>query len=334
MITSITRLVLHVMSKISFNMEDPVIRIKIIGVGCSGIRALNMMAENAIPHVEFIAADTGISNLNKSKTTNRIQIVNEMVTGLRSTSNSDIGKQPTKETIKEIKTKLFRAQVLLLIAGMDEGTANSTVSIIAKTAKEMGILTIAIIIEPFELEDEYKREITKKRIIILENKVDSLFVIPRTKILDSKPSLGLEDEYWRFQDQLFQATTTILDIFTKDGVVGLGFNDLKNLMKDKGIALLGIGVGENNKEVLEATFKALNISLIPDISLKNSEDVLIHITAGYEFTVQDSKQIIALFIKKIGDETFILVGIVIDDKFDSKVRIAIIATGFNSNVKS
>jgi len=311
-------------------MIDGVATIKVIGVGGAGNNAVNRMIEADIKGVEFIAVNTDKQALQKSKAPTKIQIGEKITRGLGAGANPDIGAQAAEESRSEIGEALRGADMVFVTAGMGGGTGTGAAAIVAGTAKEMGILTIAVVTKPFTFEGKKRLAQAERGIENLKGKVDSLVVIPNDKLLqiiDRKTSIV--EAFKMADDILRQGVQGISDLIAIEGLVNLDFADVKTIMLNRGMAHMGIGRASGENRAEDAAKQAIQSPLL-ETSIEGARGVIINITGGSDLGLQEINTAAELVQRSVDPEANIIWGSVIDESLGDEIVITVIATGFET----
>jgi cell division protein FtsZ len=303
--------------------------IKVIGVGGAGGNAINTMIENNLSGVEFIAANTDLINLKNSKSKIKLQLGKQTTKGLGTGANPEIGKKSAEESSEEIREYLENTDLLFIAAGMGGGTGTGASPVIAQIAKDMEILTVAIVNRPFSYEGRNRLHNAEKGIKELTELVDSIMVIPNDKIYEEYPSLTVKEAFNKANLILLDAAKGITEIINSSGHINVDFADVKTVMANRGLSMIGIGIGEGENRAAEAVEKAMNNPLLTDVELSNAKGILINITAGEDFRMSEFKEISQKIAEKTGDQGEFFVGLVNSDDMEDKIKITLIATGLN-----
>jgi len=303
--------------------------IKVIGVGGAGGNAVNTMIENNLSGVEFIAANTDLINLKNSKSKIKLQLGKQTTKGLGTGANPEIGKKSAEESREEIREYLENTDLLFIAAGMGGGTGTGASPVIAQIAKDMEILTVAIVNRPFSYEGRNRLHNAEKGIKELTELVDSIMVIPNDKIYEEYPSLTVKEAFNKANLILLDAAKGITEIINSSGHINVDFADVKTVMANRGLSMIGIGIGEGENRAAEAVEKAMNNPLLTDVELNNAKGILINITAGEDFRMSEFKEISQKIAEKTGDQGEFFVGLVNADDMEDKIKITLIATGLN-----
>ena len=311
-------------------MADGTATIKVIGVGGAGNNAVNRMIEAEIKGVEFIAVNTDRQALQKSKAPTKIQIGEKITRGLGAGANPDIGAQAAEESRSEIGEALRGADMVFVTAGMGGGTGTGAAAIVAGTAKEMGILTIAVVTKPFTFEGKKRLAQAERGVESLKGKVDSLVVIPNDKLLqiiDRKTSIV--EAFKMADDVLRQGVQGISDLIAIEGLVNLDFADVKTIMLNRGMAHMGIGRASGENRAEDAAKQAIQSPLL-ETSIEGARGVIINITGGPDLGLQEINTAAELVQRSVDPEANIIWGSVIDESLGDEIVITVIATGFET----
>ena len=309
-------------------MMDGTATIKVIGVGGAGNNAVNRMIEAGIKGVDFIAVNTDRQALTKSKAGTKIQIGEKITRGLGAGANPDIGAQSAEENKSEIAETLRGADMVFVTAGMGGGTGTGAAPIVAQAAKEMGILTIGVVTKPFTFEGKKRLSQAERGIESLKGKVDALVVIPNDKLLqiiDRKTSIN--DAFRIADDVLRQGVQGISDLIAVTGTVNLDFADVKTIMKDTGMAHMGIGRASGENRAEDAAKQAVQSPLL-ETSIEGARGVIINITGGEDLGLHEVNTAAELVQRSVDPEANIIFGTVTDPDMKDEIQITVIATGF------
>ena len=309
---------------------DGAATIKVIGVGGAGNNAVNRMIEAGIKGVEFIAVNTDRQQLQQSKAATKIQIGEKITRGLGAGANPDIGAQAAEESRSDIGEALRGADMVFVTAGLGGGTGTGAASIVAGTAKEMGILTIAVVTKPFTFEGKKRLAQAERGVDSLKGKVDSLVVIPNDKLLqiiDRKTSIV--EAFKMADDVLRQGVQGISDLIAIEGLVNLDFADVKTIMLNRGMAHMGIGRASGENRAEDAAKQAIQSPLL-ETSIEGARGVIINITGGSDLGLQEINTAAELVQRSVDPEANIIWGSVIDESLGDEIVITVIATGFET----
>lgn len=305
--------------------------IKVIGVGGGGGNAVNFMFREGIKGVDFIICNSDRQALEASPIPNQIQIGNELTDGRGAGSNPDVGKKAAESSINEIIEALgVNTQMVFVTAGMGGGTGTGAAPVIARVAKEMGILTVGIVTTPFHFEGPKRRLAAEKGIAEMQENVDSLLVISNDRIKEIFGNLVITKAFSYADNVLATAAKGIAEIITIAGSINVDFEDVKTAMKDSGVSILGNGVAEGDGRALRAAEQALNSPLLNDNKIKGASDLLINITNGEdEVTMDEYSEINLFFQEQAGMDANLKCGLCHDPSIGKKISVTVIATGFS-----
>ncbi|MDP8201877.1 MAG: cell division protein FtsZ [Candidatus Tenebribacter burtonii] len=304
--------------------------IKIIGVGGAGGNAVGTMIDYNLQGLEFAVANTNIMDLKKSKAKVKLQLGRELTKGLGAGANPEIGRKAAEESREDIKNNLKGTDLLFIAAGMGGGTGTGATPVIASLAREMGILTIGIVSRPFRSEGKKRNINAENGIKKLRENVDTLIVIPNEKLTDIYPDMTVIDAFKKADNILYEAAKAISDIIHYSGYMNVDFADVQTVMKNRGLAMMGSGLGDGDQKAVDAAQKAMNNPLLSDITIGNAKGVLINITAGKDFKMDEFELITNEIVKQTGDDGDIITGIIIDNAMEGKIKVTLITTGLDT----
>lgn len=305
--------------------------IKIIGVGGAGGNAIGTMIGYNLNGLEFVVANTNIIDLKKSEAKIKLQLGRELTKGLGAGANPDVGRKAAEESREDIKNILKDTDLLFIAAGMGGGTGTGATPVIAALAREMGILTIGIVSRPFRSEGKKRMINAENGIKKLRENVDTLIVIPNEKLTEIFPDMTVIDAFKKADNVLYEAAKAISDIIHYSGYMNVDFADVQTVMKNRGLAMMGSGLGDGDQRAVDAAQKAMNNPLLTDIPIENAKGVLINITAGKDFKMDEFELITNEIVKQTGDDGDIITGIIIDDAMEGKIKVTLITTGLDTS---
>jgi cell division protein FtsZ len=311
---------------------DAKAKMKVVGVGGAGGNAVNRMVTAGLMGVEFISINTDAMALDNNRADNRIQIGTKITKGLGAGANPEIGRIAMEEDREKVAAMLQGADMVFITAGMGGGTGTGGAPVVAEIAQEMDILTVAIVTRPFLFEGKVRDRNAKKGIDDLRKSVDTIIVIPNQKLLSIVDrTTSLIDSFKIADDVLYQATKGISDLISVHGLVNLDFADVKTIMKGMGDALMGTGYAEGENRAVTAADNAIHSPLLDDISIVGAKGILINISGGEDMTLYDVNDATQSIYDAVGEnvETNIIFGAVTDASMNGKIRVTVIATGFN-----
>lgn len=308
-------------------------RIKVIGVGGSGNNALNHMISSKVAGVEFIAVNTDTQDLHHSLAKKKIHVGKNLTKGLGAGMNPEIGKKAAEETKEEIQDVLKGADMVFIACGMGGGTGTGAAPIVARIAREQGVLTVGVVTKPFFFEGSQRMKIAEKGLEELEKEVDALIVIPNDRLLSivSKDT-SVKSAFAMCDEILRQAVEGISELITTPGIVNVDFADIRAVMSDAGSALMGIGQASGEKRAENAAHAAINSPLL-DISIDGAKGVLFAIAGGDDLSMSEVQEAAKIITESIDKEAKVIFGAIKDDKLKKgEIKITVIATGFPTNI--
>lgn len=307
-------------------------RIKVVGLGGGGGNAINTMIEAGLTGVEFIAANTDLQALGTSLATRQIQIGGKLTKGLGAGANPDIGRQGALESSEQLAEAIAGADMLFITAGLGGGTGTGAAPVVAGLARDMGILTVAVVTKPFSFEGQRRTRQAEEGLRELRGKVDTLITIPNQRLLgvvDKKTTLL--EAFKTADDVLRQAVQGISDLIIVPGLINLDFADVKTIMSSMGRAVMGTGVAKGENRALEAAQKAIQSPLLEDGSIDGARGVLINITGGSDLTLYEVTEASTIIQKAAHEEAHIIFGSVIKKDMKDGIMVTVIATGFDQS---
>ena len=304
-------------------------RIKVIGVGGSGKNAINHMINAKVRGVEFIVMNTDTQDLHNSLADKKIHIGKNLTRGLGAGMNPDVGKRAAEETKAEIQDVIKGSDMVFIACGMGGGTGTGAAPIVAKSSKEQGILTVAVVTKPFFFEGNQRGRIAEEGLRELEKEVDAIIVIPNDKLMQiAGKDMGFRDAFALCDSVLQQAVEGISDLITTPGVINVDFADIKAIMADTGTALMGIGMGSGEGRAAKAATEAINSPLL-EVSINGARGVLFAISGGDDLTIHEIQEAAKIITESIDKEAKVIFGTIKDDRLKKgEVKVTVIATGF------
>src|SRR3989338_4470201 len=305
-------------------------RIKVIGVGGGGGNAINTMIDAGLEGVDFIVANTYMQALKANRATTKVQLGRELTKGLGAGANPEVGKNAALEDQRNIAELLDGADMVFITAGMGGGTGTGGAPVIARIAKEIGALTVGVVTRPFAFEGKHRSKYADSGIAELKASVDTLITIPNEKLLTlASDNLTMLEAFKQADQVLYQAVKGISDLITIPGLINLDFADVRTVMCETGMALMGAGTSRGENRAIDAATRAISSPLLEDMSIKGATGVLINITGGPNMTLKEISEASKLIQEEAHEEANILFGAVIDEKMNEEIRVTVIATGFN-----
>jgi cell division protein FtsZ len=312
------------MSEISYNK---VTKIKVIGVGGAGCNAVNRMVDDGVPGVDFYVANTDLQVIRTSKAENKILLGANVTHGLGCGGDPEIGKQAVKENEEEIRDAVKDTDMVFITAGMGGGTGTGAAPFIAKCAKEAGALTIAVVTKPFAFEGKKRMMQAVAGLDELRKNVDSIIVIPNNKLKEVLGDVPFKDSFKEADNILRQAVQTITDLVSFQAIINLDFADIKSVMKDQGVALIGIGMDDGPERSTEAARKAVSSPLL-EADIKGAHNAIINITGGNDLTINDATAAVEYIREAAGGEIDTIFGVAFNENLSNTIIVTVIATGF------
>lgn len=309
--------------------------IRVIGVGGGGCNAVNNMIRAGLNGVEFISANTDAQSLQNSLADIKIQLGAQHTKGLGAGSDPEVGRIAANEDYEGIRDALEGSDMVFITAGLGGGTGTGAGPIVARIAKqEVGALTIAVVTKPFLFEAKRRMRQAENGLESLRREVDTLIVVPNQKLLALKKDMSFVDAFRKADDVLLQGVKGMSDLIMVNGLINLDFADVKTIMKEKGLALLGTGSAIGEGRIEEATRMAINSPLLEDISIAGARGALINITGSSAMGLAEINEAVSLVHSEVHDEANIIFGAVIDEEMGEAVNVTVIATGFDEANKS
>ena len=308
-------------------------RIKVIGVGGGGNNAVDRMIEAGVTKAEFICVNTDAHHLAYVKARTSLNILRKLTSGLGAGAKPEIGRQAAEESKDEIKNLVKDTEMVFVTAGMGGGTGTGAAPIIAEAAKSLGVLTVAVVTKPFFFEGPQRMRNAEEGIKNLAEKVDAIVTIPNDlllKIADKK--VTIKDSFKLADDVLRQGVQGIIEVITQRGIMNCDFADVRTIMKDSGVAHMGIGVGKGENAAQDAVRAAIESPLL-ETSIEGAENVLLNITGGSEFSLVDMGEVSSIVRDLVSEEANIIVGTAMDDNLKDEIKVTLIATGLDGSLR-
>ena len=308
-------------------------KITVLGVGGSGGNAVNNMMNSNLEGVDFLIANTDAQALQISSCPNKIQLGLNSTRGLGAGMRPDIGRQAAEEAINEIAEKLEGSHMLFVAAGMGGGTGTGAAPVIAKLARERGILTVGVVTKPFHFEGSQRMKLAEKGIEELQQFVDTLLTIPNQNLFRiANEKTTFSDAFKMADDVLYAGVRGVTDLMVQPGMINLDFSDIKTVMSEMGKAMMGTGEASGEGRAVAAAEAAIANPLIDDVSLKGAKGLIINITGGKDITLYEVDEAANRIKQEVDEEANIIYGTTCDERLDGLVRVSIVATGIDSNV--
>ncbi len=314
------------------NINDTQPKISVIGIGGAGGNAVNTMINANVQNIEFIVANTDGQALSRSLTKRQIQLGKNLTLGLGAGSNAETGKMAAEESIEEIMSELGDVNMLFIATGMGGGTGSGAAPVIAKAAKEQGILTVAVVTKPFDFEGKKRMDVAEVGLSLLKENVDTLIVIPNQnlfKIANEKTTFA--EAFKLADDVLYQGVCGITDLITNPGMINLDFADIKSIMGNMGKAMMGTGESSGEERALQAAQAALNNPLLDESNIKGARSILLNIQGGPDMALFEVDEAASKIRNEVDENANIIFGSSIDENLEGIIRVSVVATGIDYN---
>src|SRR5690349_5602457 len=303
-------------------------RITVFGVGGAGGNAVNNMITAGLEGVEFVVANTDAQALTMSKAARTIQMGIRVTQGLGAGSQPEVGRAAAEEVIGEIRDNLSGAHLVFVTAGMGGGTGTGAATVIAKAARELGILTIGVVTKPFHFEGQRRMRLAEAGIVELQKVVDTLLIIPNQNLFRvASEKTTFADAFAMADRVLYAGVACITDLIVKEGLINLDFADVRAVMREMGKAMMGTGEASGDKRALTAAEAAIANPLIDDSSMKGARGLLISITGGKDLTLFEVDEAATRIREEVDQDANIIVGPTFDETLDGVIRVSVVATG-------
>ncbi len=307
-------------------------KIKVIGVGGGGGNAVAHMLTKELEGIDYICANTDSQALRKSQAHSQLQIGGNITKGLGAGADPELGRQAALEDREQIQEAIKDANMLFITTGMGGGTGTGAAPVIAQIAKDMNILTVAVVTRPFSFEGKKRTKTALEGIAELEKQVDSLIVIPNDKLTAVMgKSASLKDAFASANEVLYTAVSGISELITRPGEINLDFADVRAIMTEKGTAMMGTGIGHGDNRAAEAAEAAIHSPLLDDINLTGAEGILVNVSSNGDLSIGEFMEIGELVQALAGDEALVKVGTAIDESLEGSLRVTLVATGLVRN---
>ena len=308
-------------------------RIKVIGVGGGGNNAVDRMIEANVSKAEFIAINTDLQQLKTVKAPVAMQIGSRLTQGLGAGAKPEIGQKAAEETVNAIKELLENTEMVFITAGMGGGTGTGAAPVIAKLAKEMGILTVAVVTKPFFFEGPQRARNAEQGIEQLSQNVDAIVTIPNDLLLKTADKkISIKESFKLADEVLRQGVEGIIEVIAQNGIISCDFADVSTIMRDSGVAHMGIGIGKGENAAQDAVRAAIESPLL-ETSIAGAHNVLLNITGGTEFSLVDMGEVSSIVREMVSQDATIIVGTAMDDNMKDEIKVTLIATGLNAKNK-
>ncbi|ORJ62472.1 cell division protein FtsZ [Geothermobacter hydrogeniphilus] len=307
-------------------------RIKVIGVGGGGGNAVNTMIASGVAGVDFVTANTDAQALRASKSPMKVQLGGKLTKGLGAGANPEVGREAALEDRARLAELLEGADMVFIAAGLGGGTGTGAAPVIAEVAREVGALTVGVVTKPFSHEGKQRMARAEEGVNALKEVVDSLILIPNDRLIGlAGKNMSILDAFKPADDVLRQAVQGISDLITTHGMINVDFADVKAAMSERGMAMMGIGVGSGEKRAAEAAQAAISSPLLEEIDISGAKGVLVNITGSASMTMEDFEEVSRIVHEKVHDEANIFIGLVINEEMGDAIKVTAIATGFGDS---
>ena len=314
------------------NMQELTPKITVIGVGGAGGNAVNNMIESNLEGVEFVVANTDGQALANSTAKRKIQLGINITQGLGAGSVPEVGKSAAEESIQDILSELNDSNMVFITAGLGGGTGTGAAPVIAKAAKEKGILTVSVVTKPFDFEGSHRKKIAEDGIQEIQKFSDTLIVIPNQNLFRlANERTGFAEAFGIADNVLHKGVCGVTDLMVKPGMINLDFADIKTVMSQMGKAMMGTGEASGDNRAIEAADTAINNPLLDETSMKGAKAVLINITGGSDMTLFEVDEAANRIRKEIDANANIIFGSALDDSLNGSIRVSLVATGISTN---
>ncbi|AAR36455.1 cell division protein FtsZ [Geobacter sulfurreducens] len=308
---------------------DQCAKIKVVGVGGSGGNAVNTMIDSQVGGVDFLVANTDVQALRISKAPTKIQIGRQLTKGLGAGADPSKGREAALEDREQVAELLKGADMIFVAAGMGGGTGTGAAPVIAEVAKEVGALTVGVVTKPFSREGKQRLSKADEGIRELKKHVDSLIVIPNDRLIGlAGKSMSIIDAFKPADDVLRQAVQGISDLITTSGFINVDFADVKAIMSERGMAMMGIGIASGENRAVEAALRAISSPLLEEVDISGAKGVLVNIAGSSSMTMDEFEAVNRSIHEKVHEDANIIIGVSIDETLGDQLKVTAIATGF------
>ena len=304
--------------------------IRVIGVGGGGSNAVNRMIATGLKNVQFVAANTDLQALQLAKAQTKMALGTKLTGGLGAGGVPEIGEKAALEDEDRLRETLKGADMVFITAGMGGGTGTGAAPVVARIARELGSLSVAVVTKPFDFEGRRKMEIAEEGIARLRAEVDTLIVIPNQYLLKIvERRTPIREAFLMADDVLRQGVQGISDLITEPGEINIDFADVKTIMKGHGDALMGIGIGTGDNRAVDAATNAINNPLLEDAKIEGARGILVNVTGGNDLCLSEFEEVMKIITASADREALVISGTSINPSLSEQIRVTVIATGFN-----
>jgi len=303
--------------------------IKVVGVGGGGNNAVNRMIAMGLKNVSFVAINTDQQALHSSNAETRFAIGTKLTGGLGAGGIPEIGEKAAQEDTESVQNLLKGADMVFITAGMGGGTGTGAAPVVAHVARQMGALTVAVVTKPFDFEGKRKMQLAEEGIEKLRQEVDTLITIPNQHLLKiAEKRTPIREAFFMADEVLRQGVQGISDLITEPGEINIDFADVRTIMKGKGDALMGIGMGSGENRATDAATNAINNPLLEDARVEGAKGILVNVTGGFDFSLSEYEEVLKIITANADDDALIIAGTSIVESMNDRLRVTVIATGF------
>jgi len=308
--------------------------IKVIGVGGGGGNAVEHMLSSNIDGVEFICANTDAQALERSSVKTSIQLGREITKGLGAGADPAVGRQAALEDRDRIIELLSNTDMVFITAGMGGGTGTGAAPVIAEIAKELGVLTVAVVTKPFVFEMKKRMKVAEDGINELRQHVDSLIIVPNDKVLSVMKGKKLTEAFKAANDVLHGAVQGIAELMTCPGLINVDFADVRTVMSEKGMSMMGSGVGQGEDRAIRAAELAVSSPLLEDVDLSGAKGILVNITSSDDMSIDEFSEVGSVVQEFAADDATVVIGTAIDPELKDEIRVTVVATGIGGGIEA
>jgi cell division protein FtsZ len=309
--------------------NEPGARIKVIGAGGCGGNAINHMIDSGLQNVEFVSVNTDSQALRNNNASIQLQIGQTLTRGRGAGGNPEIGRRAALEDEERLRKLLAEAEMVFVTAGMGGGTGTGSAPVIARLAREIGALTVGVVTRPFLFEGRKRKSQADEGVRELKDAVDTLITIPNDRLLSvASRTTTLKEAFQKADDVLLQAVRGISELVTVHGLINLDFADVRSVMADMGMAMMGTAYASGENRAVEAAHRAISSPLLEDLSIKGARGMLINVTGGMDMSLYEVHEAASLIQEEAHEDANIIFGAVIDEELKDEIRVTVIATGF------
>ncbi|MDD2297038.1 MAG: cell division protein FtsZ, partial [Sphaerochaetaceae bacterium] len=314
------------------NEQTPPTDIKVVGIGGAGGNAVNRMIASGLKKVTFVAMNTDIQALQRSNAQIRMPLGRQLTGGLGAGGLPDVGEKAAQESREEIKKLLMGTDMVFITAGMGGGTGTGGAAVVAEVSREINALTVAVVTTPFSFEGKKKLQLALAGIEKLRKHVDTLILIPNQYLLKVvENNTPIKKAFLLADDVLRQGVQGISELITEPGEINIDFADVKTVMKGRGDALMGIGIGEGSNRAIDAARAAINNPLLENASIDGASSVLVNLAGGDGLTLQEYQDVVELITENCAEDALIIAGQAYNPELGEKIKVTVVATGFESS---